>query len=473
MAGVFKRGGPKAKGNYIAWWFDHNGKRVTKSSRTTDKKSAELIAHKYEAEAALRREGVIDATLDAISRESQRTIEDHLADFENKMRAESRSEGHINDTLYQIRGIVEHAGFSKAADISADGVNRCAGHLQDKGRSARTIQAYLTAIKSFTSWLAKHHKLQRDPLASVKKPNPESDRRSKRRMLLPEEWRRLVAVTKTGPKRCGMSGSERALVYRTAIQTGLRSSELRSLTRGLLYLDSNPPYIVCRAESTKDGKEARQYIDPALAADLEAHITTLPPKAKLFKLPHGANMALMLRNDLADAREQWLSEAKGDAQEYAQREECDFLRAENDEGEVIVFHSLRHTCGAWLAKSGAYPNVVQSVMRHKDIKLTLDTYGHLFPGQEADAVRRSWQVMGDSPERRAAYAQQTGRLSVRSVAMGCDEGQEDRAQKKTPKSLNRSDLGEQMQPIANVCEVPSPGFEPGLTDPESVVLPLH
>jgi hypothetical protein len=31
---------------------------------------------------------------------------------------------------------------------------------------------------------------------------------------------------------------------------------------------------------------------------------------------------------------------------------------------------------------------IQSVMRHADIKLTLDKYGHLFPGSEADAVAK-------------------------------------------------------------------------------------
>ncbi len=32
--------------------------------------------------------------------------------------------------------------------------------------------------------------------------------------------------------------------------------------------------------------------------------------------------------------------------------------------------------------------MVQQVMRHQSITLTMDTYGHLFPGQEADAVDR-------------------------------------------------------------------------------------
>ena len=65
----------------------------------------------------------------------------------------------------------------------------------------------------------------------------------------------------------------------------------------------------------------------------------------------------------------------------------------NHEGELLDFHALRHTCGAWLAKAGVHPKVVQTVMRHSTITLTYDHYGHLFPGQEADAVSRLADVM--------------------------------------------------------------------------------
>ena len=40
---------------------------------------------------------------------------------------------------------------------------------------------------------------------------------------------------------------------------------------------------------------------------------------------------------------------------------------------------------------------VQVVMRHSTITLTIDTYGHLFPGQEADAVARFPAMMSDGP----------------------------------------------------------------------------
>ena len=339
----------------------------------------------------------MDPTLDAISAESQRSVLEHFADLENKLRTAGRTEKHVNSTARFIRWVADHAGFRSVADISADGVNRYAGMLRDEGRAARTIQAHLSAVKAFTRWLTEHHKLPRDPLASVRKPNPRSDRRRERRMLLPDEMPWLKVATETGPVHHGMPGCERMLLYRTAIQSALRSSELRSLTRGRLHLDAKRPYVTCKASSTKNGQDARQFIEPELAEALRAHIATKLPKAPVFNLPHEADVAEMLREDLALPRKLWIREAKDDPQELAQREQSDFLAATNHDGEVMDFHCLRHTCGAWLAMTGAHPKVVQQIMRHSSITLTMDTYGHLFPGQEADAVDGLRQMFAEPP----------------------------------------------------------------------------
>ena len=186
--------------------------------------------------------------------------------------------------------------------------------------------------------------------------------------------------------------------------------------------------MTCKAGATKNRKAACQYIQPELAARLKDHITTKAPKAPVFSLPHESNLARMLRDDLAEARKQWLAEVTDDPQEYAQRQQSDFLTDTNHEGEVIDFHSLRHTCGAWLAMTGVYPKVVQQVMRHQSITLTMDTYGHLFPGQEADcgkcwptthpprrpAGNRNGQSNG---ERRAAAG---AAVRTRNNANGCE-----------------------------------------------------
>ncbi len=105
-------------------------------------------------------------------------------------------------------------------------------------------------------------------------------------------------------------------------------------------------------------------------------------------MPKEDKVAAMLREDLADTRTMWVKAAGGDTAEARHRVESDFLADVNHEGERLDFHSLRHTCGAWLAKAGAHPKAVQTVMRHSSITLTMDTYGHLFPGQEAETVAR-------------------------------------------------------------------------------------
>ncbi len=126
-----------------------------------------MLAQLQKADAALRRDGVIDPTLDAISKESQRPIESHLADYESRLRAAIRTDQHITSTTQFIRRIADHAGFKTAADISAEGVNRCAGMLRDNGRAARTIQSHLTAIMGHAvvvqeSQMAQRRGLDRD-----------------------------------------------------------------------------------------------------------------------------------------------------------------------------------------------------------------------------------------------------------------------------------------------------------------------
>lgn len=78
MATVFKRGGKKNRdGYYYVAWRDHNGKRRTRCTKTTDKAAAERIAKKLETDAALRRDREIDPALDAISQQAHRPVMEH------------------------------------------------------------------------------------------------------------------------------------------------------------------------------------------------------------------------------------------------------------------------------------------------------------------------------------------------------------------------------------------------------------
>ena len=54
---------------------------------------------------------------------------------------------------------------------------------------------------------------------------------------------------------------------------------------------------------------------------------------------------------------------------------------------ALRFHDLRHTTAALLIEQGAHPKLISTRLGHSSITITLDRYGHLMPGSEAEAAR--------------------------------------------------------------------------------------
>jgi integrase len=54
----------------------------------------------------------------------------------------------------------------------------------------------------------------------------------------------------------------------------------------------------------------------------------------------------------------------------------------------IRFHDLRHTAATLLLQQGVHPKVVQEMLGHAQISLTLDTYSRVLPSLGEDAARR-------------------------------------------------------------------------------------
>lgn len=64
-------------------------------------------------------------------------------------------------------------------------------------------------------------------------------------------------------------------------------------------------------------------------------------------------------------------------------------------------HALRHTYASGLISEGLHPRVIQARLGHKSIVETMDTYGHLFPDQNAETADALQRLFG---ERRAAIS---------------------------------------------------------------------
>ncbi|SFX53770.1 Site-specific recombinase XerD [Thermoactinomyces sp. DSM 45891] len=54
----------------------------------------------------------------------------------------------------------------------------------------------------------------------------------------------------------------------------------------------------------------------------------------------------------------------------------------------IRFHDLRHTHATLMLQQGEHPKIVAERLGHSDIRLTMDTYSHVLPNMQQEAVER-------------------------------------------------------------------------------------
>lgn len=64
-------------------------------------------------------------------------------------------------------------------------------------------------------------------------------------------------------------------------------------------------------------------------------------------------------------------------------------KADLKEKEELHFHSLRHTCGAWLASAGVPLRVIQEILGHSSASVT-EIYSHLQPDVMGDAMEEAF-----------------------------------------------------------------------------------
>ena len=185
-----------------------------------------------------------------------------------------------------------------------------------------------------------------------------SDRVHKRRALTESEAKRLLSAAEQGGPWRGISGHERTLIYRLALQSGLRANEIRQLQRQ--DFNFNAMTVRVKDFTAKNRKEAFLPLKPALAEQLKAFLATKTPQAKAFNVPE--KCYLMIQHDLEPAG----------------------IEYETDDG-FADFHALRHTFGTMLVRAGVDVKTCMELMRHSSVSLTLELYAHSVKGQEHNA----------------------------------------------------------------------------------------
>ncbi len=162
------------------------------------------------------------------------------------------------------------------------------------------------------------------------------------------------------------------MLYRLATMTGLRASELASLTPASFDLAADTPTITLEAGYSKHRREDVLPLHSDLAARLRQWLTALDRQ-------QDDQRAVLAFDRAADAKPERLF--PGTWPEKAAK----MLRIDLDaagiayvtDDGVADFHSLRHTFISNLVTGGVHPKVAQQLARHSTITLTMDRYSHL------------------------------------------------------------------------------------------------
>jgi len=382
MASIYRR--KKNGPYYITYFIRHGVRKTVKGCR--DRAATEAVARKLDADAMLRREGVIDVKADQYAKAEARPlvvkdaddkiIDGHLADFYASLVARGTTSEHATLVRARTAKIIDLSKAERLSTLAPSAVQAAIASLRDgdDDLSLQTCNHYLRAIKQFSRWLWRDGRAREDALVHLAGYNVQLDRRHDRRALTDEELARLIQAAEKGQKVRAMTGPERAMLYQLAVGTGFRANELRSLTPESFDLDADPPTVTVQAGYSKRRRMDVQPIRRDLADLLRPWLAGKKAGHPVFNMPD--KPIKLIRPDLDAAHQAWLKEARSE-EERSQRRQSDFLEYRDGEGRVADFHALRHTYISRLVASGANIKVAQELARHSTPTLTLGRYAHV------------------------------------------------------------------------------------------------
>jgi integrase len=356
--------GERVKTKSKKWWGrfrDENGteKRVPLAAdKTAALAMLNELVKKMERQAA----GVTDR----YDEHRKRLISEHVTAFDKNLRAKEVSEEHAKLVVYRIKEIIKRSKAKRVDELTASRVQSCLSELRRSGNSIQTSNHYLRAIKQFTRWLVKDRRASEDLLAFIAMLNVATDRRHDRRPLTDDQFKMLINTAQNGPIVCRLSGEERAMLYTVAAFTGLRASELASLTVESFSLDVIPATVKVQAGYSKRRRLDVIPLHASLVARLRPWLATKPARSLLWPGTWAKHKCggKMLKADL---------EAAG-------------IPYVDEDGLFADFHSLRHTFITNMVKSGVNPKVAQTLARHSTIELTMNVYTSLTINDQATAL---------------------------------------------------------------------------------------
>lgn len=277
--------------------------------------------------------------------------------------------------------IAPFIGAKKLSDMTVPAVNAFADQLRDGGRSAAMIKKVIRSLGSIFKEARRRGLSSVAPTVGIDLDLPERD---DPRPVIPTKAELQAIIAGATARK---SRRWRALVL-VATFCGLRASELRGLRWVDVDFEARQIHVNQRADAShKIGKlkskaAYRSLRMPPMVLNALREWKLACPKGDLdLVFPNGIGKV----ESYANLIDRGFAPIQIGAGITAQREALD------EAGKPVTvtvakygLHALRHACASLWIEQGHNPKQIQTLMGHSSIKVTFDTYGHLFADSEAD-----------------------------------------------------------------------------------------
>ena len=350
-----------------------------------DKSVANQMAIKLESKRCQARAGTLDPReSDAIDAE-RHPITKHVADYIKNLEARGCVPEHVGNVRRRLEWFLGQTKIGRLSQIRPSLAVAALKTLRAGGRGDQTVNHYATTWKALTKWAWKDRRSRADLLADFELPRVVT---AKQRIDIPLELViRLISTTRQEPQRRGINGLDRSMLYLVAAVTGLRRSELMSLTVQSFDLDGSPATVSLPGSETKNSDGAVQPLPSSIVDELRTWLAGKSVDRPLWNIPQ--NSAAMIRADLRAAG--------------------------TDDADRFDFHGLRHSFVSAVIRAGGSIKDSMELARHHDADLTFGRYAHSRLADLAAVVDRIPDLLCP---RRAQVNVSTGRNGTLEMSPG-------------------------------------------------------
>lgn len=270
--------------------------------------------------------------------------------------------------------VLPELGSVKLAELRRPDVQDFADAMVAEGLSPSSVQATLLPLRAIYRRAISRGDLAVNPCTGLELP---AVRGRRERYASPEEAEALIAAA---PER------DRA-VWATAMYAGLRLGELRALrvedvdlANGVIRVEHGWDPVEGEIKLKSHAGRRKVPISAVLRDFLIDHMDRSEGK--------GANLIFgrAEREPFTSNRVQGRADDAWKAANDRERELAEKERREPVLLERITPHACRHTFASMMIAAGVNAKALSTFMGHATISITLDRYGHLMPGSEAEAA---------------------------------------------------------------------------------------